>query len=64
MAALDDAAALFNLLMKDVYLGGTCWYSQVTGVDPNDPFGERLRGRGLPLTVVRLDVIARRREAA
>ena len=63
VAALDDAATLFNLLMEDTYLGGTAWYSQVTKVDPNDPFGERLRGRGLPLTVVRLDLIARRREA-
>jgi len=61
--ALDDAAALFNLLMADTYLGGTCWYSQVTLVDPNDPFGEKLRSKGLPLTVVRVDVMARRREA-
>lgn len=62
-AALSDAAALFNLLMEDTYLGGTAWYSQVTVVDPNDQFGEQLRSRGLPLTMVRLDLIARRREA-
>jgi len=62
-AALSDAATLFSLLMEDTYLGGTAWYSQVTVVEPNDRFGEQLRSRGLPLTVVRLDLIARRREA-
>lgn len=57
---LDDAAGLFNLLMSDTYLGGTCWHSQVTKVDPNPPIQERLREQERPLRVVELRVVARR----
>lgn len=60
--ALDEAAALFNLLMEDTYLGGTCWYSQVTRVDPDDPTGTGFRERRIPLDVIRLDLTARRLE--
>ncbi|MGD9495693.1 MAG: hypothetical protein AB7Y46_05220 [Armatimonadota bacterium] len=57
---LERAAALFNLLMADPYLGGTCWYSQVTQVDPEPAIQERLREREQPLRVVELTVLARR----
>ncbi len=57
---LEAAAALFNLLMADPYLGGTCWHSQVTEVDPEPPVQERLREREKPLRVVELTVLARR----
>jgi hypothetical protein len=60
--ALDEAAALFNLLMEDTYLGGTCWYSQVTRLDPDDPVGAGFRERRVPLDVIRLDLTARRLE--
>ncbi len=57
---LEAAGDLFNLLMEDTYLGGTCWYSQVTEVDPEPPVQERLREREMPLRVVKLTVLARR----
>jgi len=57
---LDRAAALFNLLMADTYLGGTCWHSQVTEVDPEPAIQRRLRDQENPLRVVELTVLARR----
>lgn len=57
---LDRAAALFNLLMADTYLGGTCWHSQVMEVDPEPAIQRRLRDQEKPLRVVELTVLARR----
>lgn len=57
---LDDAARLFNLLMSDTYLGGTCWHSQVTEVDPEPAVQEGLRERERPLRVVELRLVAKR----
>ncbi len=57
---LDRAAALFNLLMADTYLGGTCWHSQVTEVEPEPAVQRRLREQEKPLRVVELTVLARR----
>ncbi len=57
---LDVAADLFNLLMEDTYLGGTCWHSQVTEVDPEPREQVKLREREMPLRVVKLTVLARR----
>lgn len=59
---LDRAAALFNLLMADPYLGGTCWHSQVTEVNPEPGIQERLREQERPLRVVELTMLARRAE--
>jgi len=57
---LERAAALFNLLMEDTYLGGTCWHSQVTRVDPEPAVQEQLRECERPLRVVELTLLARR----
>jgi len=57
---LDRAAALFNLLMEDTYLGGTCWHSQVTRVDPEPDVQDYLREQERPLRVVELTLVARR----
>lgn len=62
IGVLDRAAALFNLLMADPYLGGTCWHSQVIEVDPEPKIQERLREQERPLRVVELTVQARRAE--
>lgn len=62
MRLLDETAGLFNLLMADPYLGGTCWYSQVTRVE-YDPAAEKaLRDTGAAVRMVRLEVLARRSE--
>lgn len=58
--ALERAGAIFNLIMEDPYLGGTCWHSQVVEVDPEPVVQERLREAEMPLRVVRMDVLARR----
>ena len=60
---LDAAGDLFNLLMEDTYLGGTCWFSQVTEVDPEPREQVKLREREMPLRVVKLTVLARRAAA-
>ena len=57
---LDRAASLFNLLMEDTYLGGTCWHSQITKVDPEPQVQEYLREQERPLRVVELTMLARR----
>ena len=57
---LDRAGELFNLLMEDTYLGGTCWYSQVIEVDPEPSVQAKLCSREMPLRVVKLTVLARR----
>jgi len=60
IAVLESAGVLFNLLMSDTYLGGTCWHSQVTEVNPHPAIEERLREQERPLRVVELTMIARR----
>lgn len=57
---LERTAELFEVLMADPYLGGTCWHSQVTRVDPDPPVQERLREEERPLRVVELTLAARR----
>ncbi len=62
MAAIDEAAGLFNLIMSDPYLGGTCYHSQVVEFEPSPEAEAKLRARELPLRVVRIEVLARRAE--
>jgi hypothetical protein len=59
---MDEAGVIFRRLMADTYLGGTCWYSQVVRVDPQPRAGEVLRGRGMPVRVVEMELVARRAE--
>ena len=60
---LEEVRALFNLLMADPYLGGTCWHSQVTQVQYAPRVEAALQERGAPARAVLLEVIARRIEA-
>ncbi len=60
--ALEEAGKLFNLLMQDTYLGGTCWHSQVTRVETRPEEERDLRARGLEVRVIALDLVARRAE--
>jgi hypothetical protein len=62
--AMAEAGVIFGRLMADTYLGGTCWYSQVVRVDPQPRVGEVLRGRGMPVRVVEMELVARRAEVA
>ena len=59
---LGEVSGVFNLLMSDPYLGGTCWYSQVTQVEYSPEAERLLRDSGVPVRVVRMDVVARRSE--
>jgi hypothetical protein len=61
-SVMDEAGVIFRRLMADTYLGGTCWYSQVVRVDPQPRAGEVLRGRGMPVRVVEMELVARRAE--
>jgi hypothetical protein len=58
--ALERAGDIFNQIMDDPYLGGSCWHSQVIEVDPEPAVQERLREAERPLRVVRMTVLARR----
>lgn len=58
--ALERAGAIFNAIMDDPYLGGTCWHSQVVEVNPEPEVQERLREAERPLRVVEMTVLARR----
>jgi len=58
--ALERAGAIFNVIMEDPYLGGSCWHSQVIEVDPDPAIQERLREAERPLRVVEMTVLARR----
>jgi hypothetical protein len=58
----DDAGKLFDLLMCDPYLGGCCWYGQVVSVDCRPEEETALRSAGVPVGVIRYDVLARRSE--
>ncbi len=60
LSVLGNAETLFNLLMQDTYLGGTCWHSQVTAVDPAPTIAERLREQERPLRVAELTLVAKR----
>lgn len=57
---LERAGAIFNAIMDDPYLGGSCWHSQVVAVDPEPAVQERLREAERPLRVVEMTVLARR----
>ena len=57
---LERAGELMELLMSDIYLGGTCWHSQVTEVEPEPAVQQRLRDVERPLRVVELTMLARR----
>lgn len=58
--ALERAGGVFNAIMADPYLGGTCWHSQVIEVEPEPEVQERLREEERPLRVVQMTVMARR----
>ncbi len=58
--ALERAGAIFNAIMDDPYLGGSCWHSQVIEVDPEPAVQARLRDEERPLRVVEMTVLARR----
>ena len=60
ISALERAGTIFNTIMRDPYLGGTCWHSQVTEVEPEPAVQARLREAERPLRVVRMTVLARR----
>ncbi len=62
MDAIEKAAGLFNLIMSDPYLGGTCYHSQVVEFEPGPKAEQKLRSKELPLRVVRIEVLARRAE--
>lgn len=57
---LERAGAIFNAIMSDPYLGGSCWHSQVVEVNPEPDVQKRLREAELPLRVVEMTVLARR----
>jgi hypothetical protein len=60
---LEQVQLLFDLLMADPYLGGTCWHSQVSMVDCCPQAEAVLRERGAGVRVVKLDVVAQRSES-
>ena len=60
VSVLGNTETLFNLLMQDTYLGGTCWHSQVTAVDPAPTIAERLREQERPLRVTEITLVAKR----
>jgi hypothetical protein len=61
--ALERAGAIFNAIMEDPYLGGSCWHSQVVEVDPEPAVQERMREDERALRVVEMTVLARRATA-
>jgi len=61
-AVAEETGKLFNLLMQDTYLGGTCWYSQVVRVDNRPAEEEQLRRRGVNVRVTAIDLVATRAE--
>jgi hypothetical protein len=58
---LREVGELFNLIMSDPYLGGTCWHAQVTGVETRPREEEELRGKAA-VSVARIEVLAERSE--
>lgn len=61
-ATLEEAGNLFNLLMQDMYLGGSCWYSHVVRLEPDPKVQDQFRRQDIPVSVVELELIARRLE--
>ena len=61
---LAEAGKLFNLLMQDMYLGGSCWYSQVVRLEPTPAVQQQFRRQVVPVSVVELELIARRLETS
>jgi len=60
MDAIEEAGELFNLVMSDPYLGGSCYHSQVVEFEPSSKAEQKLRSKELPLRVVRMEILARR----
>jgi len=59
---LEESGKLFNLLMQDMYLGGSCWYSQVIRLEPAPKVQQQFLRRDIPVSVVELELVARRLE--
>ncbi len=59
---LEQTGKLFNLLMRDIYLGGSCWYSQIIRVDPASAIQRHFANQGIELDVVEIELVARRLE--
>lgn len=62
VALQTDIADLFNLLMADPYLGGTCWHAQVTRVQMRPPEEEKLKAIAPGVQAVKMEVVAYRSE--
>ena len=59
---LEQTAKLFNLLMRDIYLGGSCWYAQIIRVDPASAIQRHFANQGIELDAVEMGLVARRLE--
>lgn len=59
---LKQVALLFDLLMADPYVGGTCWHSQVRLVEHSPGSDAELGRSDLSVRAVRIDVLGRRCE--
>lgn len=62
MAAIKSAAKIFNRISSDPYLGDSCYYSQIVEFEPACSAEKVLRGKDLPLRIVRMEVHAQRAE--
>ncbi len=58
-AFLERVGDLFNLLTRDIYLGGTCWYAQIIRLDPDPSVQQHLAEQGLSVDVAEIELIAR-----
>jgi len=58
-AFLDRVSALFSLLTRDIYLGGTCWYAQIIRLDPDPSVQQHLAEQGLSVDVAEIELLAR-----
>ena len=59
---LEEVGKLFNLLMQDMYLGGSCWYSQIVRLEPVSAAQDKLQRQDIPVSVAELELVARRLE--
>ncbi len=59
-AFLDRVSELFNLLTRDIYLGGSCWYAQIIRLDPDPSVQQHLAEQGLSVDVAEIELLARR----
>lgn len=58
-ALLEEVGKLFNIIMSDPYLGGTCWHSRVDTVAHDREIEQELRERGTAVRCMRLAVRGR-----